>query len=86
MWHKLSGMPDNVTDEGAVVAPTPAARLQAEKHALRQTIARLRGGDNAPEVRSLARLAQSYLLAGDVETSLRYISQAEALAVGRPPG
>ncbi len=79
MWHKRSGMPDNVTDDGDVVTAKPGLRMQAEKQLLRAAIARLSAAALPAEVRGAARLAASYLLAGDVETARRYVAQAEAL-------
>lgn len=76
MWHRLSGLPDNVTDEGEVVRGEPGRQLSADKEQLRSLIARLRQADAPPEAQTLARLAASYLLAGDVETARRYIARA----------
>ncbi len=78
MWHRLSGLPDNVTDEGEVVRDEPGRQLSADKEQLRSLIARLRRADAPPEAQALARLAASYLLAGDVETARRYAARAEA--------
>ncbi len=39
MWHKLSGYPDNVTDEGVVVDADEGRRLQSEKRLLHAEIA-----------------------------------------------
>ncbi|MCX6028174.1 MAG: hypothetical protein NT169_02585 [Chloroflexi bacterium] len=78
MWHKLSGLPDNVTDEGVVVAAAEGQRLQAEKQLLRGTIANLRTAAVPVDVSDLARLAASYLLCGDVETAQRYVAMAQA--------
>lgn len=80
MWHAMSGLPDNVTDEGLVVRREPGRQLSVEKEALRGAIARLRDGEGPEEARNLARLAASYLLAGDMETARRYIMRAETLA------
>lgn len=79
-WHRLSGMPDNVTDDGDVVSGTPGLRLQAEKRQLRSALAQLRDGDASEEAKALGRLAASYLLAGDAETARRYLDRASALA------
>ena len=79
MWHRLSGMPDNVTDDGEVVEANVGARLCSEKAHLRATIADLSTAQAPNEVRGLARLAASYLLAGDVETAARYVSRARDL-------
>jgi len=79
MWHRLSGLPDNVTDEGEVIRREPGRQLSADKEQLRSLIARLRQADMPPEAQALARLAASYLLAGDVETARRYAARAEAL-------
>ncbi|MCX7706850.1 MAG: hypothetical protein N2204_02445 [Anaerolineae bacterium] len=80
MWHRHSGLPDNVTDEGEVVRGEPGRQLSADKEQLRMKIARLRGPDAPLEARALARLAASYLLAGDVETARRYLARAEEVA------
>jgi len=80
MWHALSGLPDNVTDEGLVVRRERGRELSAEKAGLRAAIARLRSGDSPDQARTLARLAAGYLLAGDVETARRYIARAETIA------
>ena len=63
-WHRLSGLPDNVTDDGDVVSQDPGRRTQSEKTQLRAAIARIRDEHPSPEARNLARLAASYLLAG----------------------
>ncbi len=78
-WHLLSGAPDNVTEEGDVVEPARGRRLQSQKELLRAEIARLHGRDMPSAVKSMARLAASYLLAGDVETARRYLSAAHEL-------
>jgi hypothetical protein len=78
-WHRLSGLPDNVTDDGEIVSEDPGLRTQSEKAQLRAAIARIRDGHPSEEARSLARLATSYLLAGDVETARRYLDRAAAL-------
>ncbi len=78
-WHLRSGRPDNVTDEGLIVEADAGRMLAGEKAALRATISRLSRFSNGSEVRSMARLAGSYLLAGDVETARRYIGMAEDL-------
>ena len=82
-WHRLSGLPDNVTDEGEVISIDLGRRTQSDKMQLRATIARIREGDGPQEARDLARLAASYLLAGDVETARRYVERA-ALCLGEP--
>ena len=41
-WHRLSGLPDNVTEDGETIHAAPGARLQAEKDSLRAAIASLR--------------------------------------------
>ncbi len=79
MWHALSGLPDNVTDEGMVVRREPGRELSIEKETLRAAIARLRGADAPEEVQNLARLAAGYLLAGDMETARRYVARAETM-------
>jgi hypothetical protein len=87
MWHRLSGLPDNVTDEGEIVEADGGRRLRSEKAQLRATIADLSTAQVPNEVRGLARLAASYLLAGDVETATRYVSRArEILAQDPTPG
>ncbi len=87
MWHKLSGMPDNVTDDGLVVDRVEGRRQQVEKDALRSEIRRLRESTASSRARSLASLASSYLLAGDVETARRYVRAArEALEETRGEG
>ncbi len=77
-WHRLSGLPDNVTDDGQVVSQDPGRRTQAEKAALRAAIERVRDEHPSEAARNLARLAGSYLLAGDVETARRYLDRATA--------
>jgi hypothetical protein len=79
MWHRLSGLPDNVTDDGEVVSAHAGQRAQIAKDQLRAEIARLRAVRDPSEVAALARLAASYLLAGDVETARRYVSRAQEL-------
>ena len=79
MWHKLSGLPDDVTDKGDVVHADPGLRLQAEKRALRAAAHRISHSHAPEQARTLARLAASYLLAGDVETATRYLAQAERI-------
>ena len=76
-WHRMSGLPDNVTDDGEVVSRDLGLKTQSEKLLLRAAIARLRDGRGPQEARDLARLAASYLLAGDVETARRYVERAE---------
>ncbi len=78
-WHRLSGLPENVTGDGVVVQPDPGLRLQAEKQALRAAARRISHSHAPDEARTLARLAASYLLAGDVETAARYLTQAERI-------
>jgi hypothetical protein len=81
MWHRLSGLPDNVTDQGEIVGADAGRRLSAEKALLRAAIAELSAARMPSETRSLARLAASYLIAGDVETARRYVNRArESLA------
>ena len=79
MWHKLSGLPDNVTDEGVVVRVDAGRRLQAEKQSLRAEIEALSAAHMGDEVRNRARLSASYLVAGDVETAARYVTAAREL-------
>lgn len=76
-WHRRSGLPDDVTDDGLTVPANPGLRLQAEKLALRSAARRISHSHAPEEARTLARLAASYLLAGDVETAARYLTQAE---------
>lgn len=78
-WHKQSALPDDVTDQGIVVQADPGLKLRAEKQALRSLAERLAHGDGPQAARTLARLAKSYLLAGDTETARRYLEQAERL-------
>jgi hypothetical protein len=78
-WHRLSGLPDNVTDDGDVVSQDSGRRTQSEKAQLRSAIARIRDEHPSPAARNLARLAASYLLAGDVETARRYLDRAAGL-------
>jgi len=83
MWHLLSGVPDNVTEDGEFVRADASLELRAEKELLRAAIEDLRSAQRSDEVRSLARLAASYLLAGDMETATRYVTLArERLAEG----
>jgi hypothetical protein len=79
MWHRLSGYPDNVTDDGQVVSADEGRRDQTEKKLLRAAIADLSQLGLPDEVRSAARLAASYLLAGDVETARRYVLRGREL-------
>jgi hypothetical protein len=81
-WHRLSGQPDNVTDEGEVVDSERGSRLAGEKELLRGAVTSLGSADRPEEVRTLARLAASYLLAGDVETARRYLEQARTRLEG----
>jgi len=76
MWHRLSGLPDNVTDAGDIVEVDAGRRLSAEKALLRASITELSVNRMPSETRGLARLAASYLIAGDVETARRYIVRA----------
>jgi hypothetical protein len=83
-WHRRSGQPDNVTGDGEVVDVDAGRRLGSEKELLRATVSRLSGSEQPERVRSLARLAASYLLAGDVETARRYLNAAhDCLAESR---
>jgi len=77
MWHRLSGLPDNVTDDGEIVEGDASARLRSEKAVLRAAIARLSTAQTQAEIKGLARLAASYLIAGDVETARRYVGRAQ---------
>jgi hypothetical protein len=78
MWHLLSGAPDNVTEDGEIVGPDSGLRQRLEKELLRAAIEDLRRAEAPAEVRSLGRLAASYLLAGDVETAVRYVNAARS--------
>jgi hypothetical protein len=80
MWHKLSGLPDNVTGDGEVVDCAEGRRQQIQKDALRLEIRRLRQTTHSSRARSLAGLSASYLLAGDVETARRYATAAQEAA------
>lgn len=79
MWHKLSGAPDNVTEDGIIVAADDGLRTRTEKALLRAAIADLSRPNMPDPVRGQTRLAASYLLAGDVETARRYVGQAREL-------
>lgn len=76
-WHRMSGLPENVTDDGEVVSRDLGLKTQSEKMLLRAAITRIRNGRGPQEARDLVRLAASYLLAGDVETARRYVERAE---------
>ena len=76
MWHELSGLPDDVTGDGVVVHIGAGQRLQSEKQLLRGAIEHLSAVERPAEVGSMARLAASYLVAGDVEMARRYVSLA----------
>jgi hypothetical protein len=65
-----------VTDEGEIVQVDAGRRLSAEKALLRASITELGAARMPDETRSLARLAASYLIAGDVETARRYVVRA----------
>lgn len=81
MWHRLGGLPDNVTDDGIIVTADDGLRTRTEKALLRAAIADLSRPEMPDFVRGQARLAASYLLAGDVETARRYVNAArESLA------
>ena len=82
MWHKRSGCPDNVTDEGEVVDADEGLRLQSEKQLLRAEIAALSGSPAPGEVQNAARLAASYLVAGGLETARRYVNLARDRLAG----
>ncbi len=84
MWHKLSGLPDNVTDDGVYVDVDAGRRARVEKEQLRAAIGQLSASHLPDAVRSRARLAASYLLAGDVETARRYITLARESLPGDP--
>jgi hypothetical protein len=81
-WHRLSGLPDNVTDEGEVISPEAGRRASEEKAQMRATITRIRETHPSEEARTLAKLAASYLLAGDVETARRYLDRANGAEGG----
>ena len=85
MWHKLSGHPDNVTDEGEIIDGDEGRRLRSAKALLRGEIAHLRGADQPISVRGMARLAASYLIAGDVETARRYVIMARERLSNQSP-
>jgi hypothetical protein len=76
MWHRLSGLPDNVTDAGEIVEADAGRRLSAEKASLHTMITALSAAGTPDATRGLARLAASYLLAGDAETAMRYVTRA----------
>jgi hypothetical protein len=76
MWHLLSGAPDNVTEDGEFVRADPALQQRSDKELLRAAIEELSREQAPTEVRSLSRLAASYLLAGDMETATRYVTMA----------
>lgn len=78
-WHRLSGQPDNVTDDGDIVDADDGRQLQTEKRLLRAAIAQFSATDLPDGVRSAARLAASYLLAGDLETARRYVGRAREM-------
>jgi hypothetical protein len=86
MWHRLSGAPDNVTDDGEIVDVDAGLRTRSDKALLRAAITSLSGPDSPSNVRGLARLAASYLLAGDVETARRYVNAARELLDGGAAG
>ena len=85
MWHLLGGTPDNVTEDGQVVDSGAALRLRSEKELLRGAIEKLRAPQAPDEVRTLARLAASYILAGDMETAMRYVNSAQQLLEAMEP-
>ena len=76
MWHELSGLPDDVTGDGLVVQLGAGQRLQSAKQLLRGAIEHLSAAARPAEVRNMARLAASYLVAGDVEMARRYVGLA----------
>lgn len=84
MWHRRSGLPDNVTDDGDIIDSDAGRRLQVEKQALRAAIGDLSRPAVPGQARGLARLAASYLIAGDVETARRYVIRAQELSGGEP--
>ena len=55
MWHKLSGIPDNVTDDGEIVDIDAGLRTRSDKALLRAAIATLSDPDVPSEVRGMAR-------------------------------
>lgn len=78
-WHRLSGLPDNVTEDGDVVSAETGRRASSEKAQMRAAIARIRETHGNEQARNLAKLAASYLLAGDAETARRYLERARLL-------
>jgi hypothetical protein len=83
MWHLLSGAPDNVSEDGQVIQFDRSLQQRSEKELLRAAIEELRRSEAPAEVRSLGKLAASYLLAGDVETAMRYVNTARARLASR---
>jgi len=79
MWHQLGCLSDNVTEDGEIVRAHAGQRAQIDKDQLRAEIARLRAVAEPDGVAALARLAASYLLAGDAETARRYVGKAQEL-------
>jgi hypothetical protein len=77
MWHLLSGSPDNVTEDGQVVEVDHTLQQRSEKALLRAAIEELRRSRTPADVRNLGRLAAGYLLAGDLETAVRYVNEAQ---------
>jgi hypothetical protein len=78
-WHRLSGLPDNVTEDGEIVRAEAGRRASEEKAQMRAEIARIRDMHPSEEARNLAKLAASYLLAGDAETARRYLDRANGI-------
>lgn len=78
-WHRMGGLPDNVTDDGEIVPVEAGRRASWEKAELRAAIARIHDSHPSEEARNLAKLAASYLLAGDAETARRYLERARAI-------
>ncbi len=79
MWHKLSGLPENVTDEGHIVDAHDARRQQADEELLYAAIMTLSRIEASEQGRCLGRLAASYLVAGDIEAARRYVEAAQGL-------
>jgi hypothetical protein len=71
-WHRLSGLPDNVTDEGEVVRVNEGKRQRVDKEMLHSAIESMKRSDAPASDKSLARLAKHYLDVGDVEAARHY--------------
>ena len=77
-WHDLGDLPEDATSEGWVVRKEAARRLHADRLVLQGRIEILNQPCQPADVQRAARLAASYLIAGDVETAMRYVAAAEA--------